>query len=192
MAQLPDREREKLIAELEKLLREEIALYGTYRDLLDKERTQLTKFDSEKVTLVVESRESVVNRIRELQVRRLQIACIISGTPTEDTATAKKRRGQGQTEPPRLSDAIERFCDKRQQARLMPLVAELKKGVEEARRGTQQANQLTSFALNIVNGLMTNIWSATENVVQTYTPNGAKRTSVNPSGDRNKNVRKQA
>lgn len=183
--------RAKTVQELEKVLIEESALHTAYRDLLDKEREELTKFDSEKVAATVESRQEVVDRLKVLQDRRIELTAELAGEYKDPTTQTSKKRGP-QPAPLRLTEAIERFCDSKEKARLKPLIEGLKAGVAESRQDTKQANQLTTFALGIVNGLISNIRSATENVVQTYTQRGDKRQAFNPGSDRHKGVIKEA
>lgn len=165
----------RLVRDLSKMLERECGLYVDYLDILERERESITKFNAE--------------RVNELSAQRLQL--------TEELKAAKEERVASldfmpESKKERLSQLIVQNCHPDDARRLMPLVQRLKNLVTLARAKAMEFNQVASYSLSIVNGSISILWSATQNVVRSYDPLGTMKESYNPATSRAASVLRSA
>jgi|GEM_PF-2268278 len=175
--------------ELEKLLLEECMLYAKHSEVVNDEYQNVIKFNADQVQSDTGKREEMLSRLAELQKRRIVLMEQLHFGVTTSGESAPRRRARG--ELPRLSDLVTKHLDANERAKIDPLILQLKSAVLDSRRSTLQFSQLTGFALNMVNGLLSTVWSAAENVVQSYGPRGRTKQSYNPTASRRQNVIKE-
>jgi hypothetical protein len=146
-----------LIPALEAQLKKEIKLYREYIVVLAKERKELLARNHEKL-IPLSSRRNEISR-QMILCHRERIELIQEIFPSG-------------SEKEKLSVLVESHCDSEAQAMLLPLVAELKKEVEQSQGDGREFSQVVNFALDMVNGVASIIWSATQNIVKSYSPKG--------------------
>lgn len=162
------------IRELENLLRQECKLYQQYIIILHEERGFITQLNPEQLTRLTERRAALYDQMLLAQDRRLEI---MRQFPS----------GQGQ----RLRDLISNHCTVADKQVLMPLVEKLKALVEEARTVSKEQSQILRFGLKLAHGIMSLFWSATQNVVKSYSRQGTSKEKFNATS-RNANLLKRA
>lgn len=151
--------------ELEDLLNKEIGLYAIYIKLLDEEREAVVSSQTEQVIALSTARSAVIEQMREAQNSRRQFL-----------------RRYSADRLLRLSVFVKNQFSPQEAAKLMPLVHKLKKLVGIAQAGSSEISQVVSFSLKLVSGLVSIIWSATQNVVRAYTSIGTIKESYHPTG----------
>ncbi|MBX7144134.1 MAG: flagellar export chaperone FlgN [Oligoflexia bacterium] len=167
--------RAPLVLALDAVLDQEIELQEKYAALLAAERAALARFDSAEVERTCSERESVYDQMQQLHSRR-----------TELMKEFPEFRGR------RLSELVQLFCQPEDGRRLQGKILRLKQGIQKTRRGSSEFGQIAQFSLNLVNGVLSMLWSATQHVTRSYTRRGGVKESVHPSGDRHSNVLKEA
>ncbi|MBN8549588.1 MAG: flagellar export chaperone FlgN [Deltaproteobacteria bacterium] len=165
----------RLVRELDSVLREELRLQKEYAEILNEERTSITTFKAEKVQSLSEKREVLSETIKRAAEKRAELMAMFP-------------EHQGK----RLSELIRAHCHPVDQERLMPLADALKLAVQNTKSLSTEFKQLASFSLNLVNGALSILWSATQNVTRSYTPNGKIKESAHSSGNRQAGVLKEA
>jgi hypothetical protein len=165
----------KLTIELERALRAEIELYKRYIKALKIEREAFRKFDADKISELTSKRAELVERLATANQKRLDLM----GRFPDNNKT-------------RLTDMVKLFCHPKDQVVLIPLLDELKMQIALSRKEGYEMSSLSSFAQKVVNGTLSIIWSATQNVVASYTRKGTKEVKYNPNGGRDRSVLKQA
>lgn len=153
-----------LVRALEKILREQTKLYRQYVDLLERERAAVVDLKAIEVAELSNKRKNLTRRLGELEVKRNQLV----------SEHAVLQSG-------RLSEIVSEHCNREQQARLLPLIETLKGLVHHARQEGGEFQQVVQHSLTMVNGALSIIWSATQNVVQGYGRNGAMTQAYQPA-----------
>ena len=154
----------RLIRDLERVLRAEIKLQEEYAALLTDERTCLTRFNADKIEEISLRRDLLNEKISQAAAERLELMKIFPNS-------------QGK----RLTELLKAHCHKQDIATLMPLAEKLKTVVQQTKSMGKEFKQLVDFSLNLVNGTLSIIWSATQNVTRSYTPQGKVREAFHPS-----------
>jgi len=170
-----------LCRELEQLLNEECALNQLYRSVVREERDNFRKFQHEGVLRLCEQRGEIARRMGEIQERRVAIMYTVAG----ETLPAKHFK------PGKLSELVAKHASPQQAAILLPLIRKLREEIQSTRRESLEFGQIATFTLALVNGLLSNIWSATQNVVKTYTARGQKNEAYHPQSSRQSSVIKR-
>lgn len=165
----------RLIIDLEHSLRAELALQEEYASVLQEEREHITHFQAGKVEELSARRETLSEQMRVAAEHRVEL---MSMFPAHDGK--------------RLTDLIREHCHPEDRRVLLPLAEKLKTAVLTTKRLGQEFKQLANFSLNLVNGVMSIIWSATQNVTRSYTPQGTVKEAFHAQGSRLAGVLKQA
>jgi flagellar biosynthesis/type III secretory pathway chaperone len=164
-----------LVSQLEKLLKEECALYRRYLEILPQERKVVTKFNAETLSALTAEREELQQQFEIAQRSRLSLLKIL---PRGDRT--------------KLSELLRLYFEPKDQARLAPLVEELRSLAAKVRREGSDFRQVIEFGLSIIQGTLAIFYSATQHVVKRYTARGALEQSYHPVGSRQASVIKQA
>ncbi len=165
----------KILKKLYRHLERECELYREYIDLLNAQREALTNFKVDKVDQFNKKRASAVASMEELQRQRREILSVFPGG--EDS---------------RLTTLIDRHFSLREKARFEPLVDDLKKLVEAARKLSSEFSTVTQFAMNMVNGSLSIFHRARQCVSKSYSPGGQVKESYAPQRSRHETVLKEA
>lgn len=163
------------VKELAKILEYECGLYAAYVKTLANEKEAITKFNAENVSALTEQRLLLTEQIKAAKEQRFMV---LDALP------------EGRKE--KLSNLLQKYAHIEDAKRLMPLVQKLKVLVVEARQKSMEFNQIANFSLGIVNGSLSILWSATQNVVRSYDTLGSLKESYNPSTGRAAGVLRSA
>lgn len=145
----------RLVRELERILRRELALQQEYSELLTQERLHLTKFNSDKIVELSSKREEVSEQMRIASEERLELMKLFP-----------EHHGK------RLTELVARHCHPEDVVLLLPLAEKLRAALKHTKSLGTEFRQLADFSLNLVNGALSILWSATQNVTRSYTPQG--------------------
>lgn len=165
----------RIAAELRRQIERECATYKEYLAVLAEERRWFTKFNAEKINALQLKRQGLLEQMTKHNARRLAILQSIPNTADI-----------------RLSDVVNTMLHPADAKPLKPLVEELRKLISMVRDESSEFNQVTGFGLNIVNGLLSIFWSASQNIMKTYSPQGLPKESFNPTKSRLEGILKQA
>lgn len=166
MTQLADR--------LLRALEGEILLYESYLELLGRQRDSVTRFRLDQF---------------EKRTAKVEQLCEQMGT------YAEKRKVLMQEHAPEWRDAkLSAFLREvfPKHAALHRSATRLKQLVEESRKEALEFSQVTQFALNMVNGGLSILWQATQNVTRRYGPQGELTESYAPTRSRKETTLKEA
>ena len=160
---------------IDQLLRRECELYQDYIKLTQEERSWITKLNPAKLEELTQKRQIITDLLLAAQDQRL----------------AQMRQfpeGDGK----RLSDLIRKYAPLKEAKVLLTLTKKLRELVEEARSEGSQYSQIIGFSMGLVNGVVSILWNATQNVVRAYSRSGEIRESTNPTGNRASSILKRA
>lgn len=146
----------RVLRALESVLKQECKLYKQYSAILDEERVALVKMKSD--------------RVLELSSRRAELAAMMEEAGAK---RAELLRHFPEGDSIKLSEIIARHCDPDDAKRILPLARELKALAAATKKRAAEFKQITSFALDMVNGSLSIIWSARNGVSKLYTRSGA-------------------
>lgn len=160
---------------LEVSLEREIRLYRDYLALLKEERQSITKFNAERVSFLSEKRGHIIDAMNEAHLARLELM-------------KQFQNSEGK----RLSEIIKLSFHPEDARRLLRLVGQLKGAVKYVRRSSGEFTSIVRFALGMVDGIRSIIWSATQHVSKSYSRQGEVKERLQPTSSRGSNVLKQA
>lgn len=161
----------KLSKDIEVILNTECQLYEQYLLLLEEERQSITCLNAEKIAAARYKRETVGQEMKAAQEERMSL---MKGFPSSG--------GQ------RLSSLVIQHCHLDDSKRIILLIEKLRDLVKQSRTKGVEFGQVAQFALNMVNGSLSIIWTATQNVVRSYTRRGEINESYNPQHSRAQTV----
>jgi hypothetical protein len=164
-----------LVWALERNLQRACAVHQRYLELLRKERASLKKFSADDVESLRLKREDFLGAMDELNGARREI---LARFPEGNTI--------------KLTDLLAREFSPGDAARLRPLVDELKSLAGAVQLESREFSQVVNFALNLVHGSLSILWSASQDVNRSYTAAGAIQEKRTPSGSRMQGVRREA
>lgn len=164
-----------LVWAFERNLQRSCALHQRYLELLKRERSSLKKFSAEDVGEIRDKREELLSSMDEANAARREL---VAKLPAEPSA--------------KLSDLLPKHFSPNDAARIRPLVEELKTLAAAVQRESREFSQVVNFALNLVHGSLSILWSASEDVSRSYTAGGALQENHTPSGSRMQGVRREA
>ncbi|MDC0357662.1 flagellar export chaperone FlgN [Oligoflexia bacterium] len=165
----------KLLRSLEAYIKEESKLYESYLLLLSRQGQHVTKFDLEKLTALNLKRKEHSQHMARAQEKRVRLM-------EQFPDSAGKR----------LSELITIHCEPVDQQRLLPRAESLKGLILKCRLKDLEFNQVVQFALNTVNGSLSLMFHATQNMTKSYNPTGAVQQSFSPKRSRSETVLKEA
>jgi hypothetical protein len=163
----------RTIRSLEMLLVKECRLYEQYLTVLLEERTSIIRFNAETLGQLTVKRAALYEEMLKAQDTRLEL---MRSFPSN----------QGK----KLRDLITQYCTPEDKRRLLPLAEKLKSLVESVQQQSKEQNQILGFGLKLVHGMVSLFWSATQNVVRSYSRKGVTKEAYNPAS-RNSNVLKR-
>jgi hypothetical protein len=167
----------RVIAALQRNLERSCTLHERYLNLLTEERARLKTFAADDVERIRLKREELLAGIAELNAQRLEI---LSAVP--DGTTRKLSE---------LIDVETAFAPA-DAAVVRPLVLKLKKLASAVQEQSREFSQVVNFALNLVHGSLSILWSATQNVTRSYTAGGSLLENRTPTGTRLQTTLRQA
>ena len=169
----------KVTRQLKQIIEEECALYGGYLQILDQERELLRQMRSsantDAIMLLTAKRDVFSQEMKVLAERRGELLSVF-----------------GDTQGLKLSQLVKDYFHKADVSELMPCINRLKLLVDKSRRKNFEFSQIIGFSLNLVNGLASLFWSASQSVIKCYSPNGKIKESFHPSKSRAASVLKEA
>lgn len=163
------------LKELGRVLEAECSAYEEYSKLLEQEHHGIVHFKAETVEAIAERRGEIVEKLQVLREERLKLGAKF---PESDGA--------------KLNDLIARHCHADDRRTLQPLAIRLRAAVSDASARGKELGQLGQFALNVVNGSLSILWSASQSVVKSYAPNGKVREAFHPATTRAAGILRQA
>lgn len=167
----------RVIAALQRNLERSCALHEQYLDVLTEERTRLKTFSADDVERIRTKREEILGTIAELNTQRLEILSVVPEGTTR-----------------KLSELIEldTIFSPRDADTLRPHVGRLKALATAVQTQNREFSQVVNFALNLVHGSLSILWSATQNVTRSYTAGGAILENRTPTGSRLQSTLREA
>lgn len=183
--------------QLESLLSEECKQHEAHALLIAEERALTTNFKSEAVKEISAKREEIIEKIRTTLAQRSALVeqLFYLGSyrgKLEESEVRTLRALKLQRPLPKLSEFVRNHFTASEQARLIPIVERLRAAVTASRQQTLQHNQITGFALTMVNGLLSKVFAASHNVLNTYGKAGQKLQRFNPALSRHQDVIEKA
>lgn len=157
-------DKQTAIRDLKRILERECEAHEEYVALLAAEREAMKKFQADAVSELTLRRDVLGQTMAALRDQRVAICRLISGA-----------------EKTRVSEIAERYIGGADRAAIERSIERLKKLIESSRSASLEFNQSLNFSLNLINGSLAILMSATQNVVRSYTPYGVVRESFNPS-----------
>ena len=164
-----------IVSQLKSILEQECRLQTEYISSLAQEQKAMIPFDAARVEECNQKRSDLCDRMSDLQEKRKDLVRALTGGGDM-----------------RLSSAIEAHCTSRDKQLLFPLVRRLKELIHTARSGTHEFNDITSFSLGLVSGLLSIVTSSRREVSRSYSGRGVLKEAYHPSGSRLSDVLKQA
>ena len=161
---------EALAAAVEK----ECTLYRRYIALLDEERGWLARFNEERITALTAQRSALYEELLAAQDLRL----------------AAMRHFPAQNM--KLRDLVVKFMLPVNAKKLLPLIDSLRALVKDSQTKGRQHSQILEFGLNVVHGVLSIVWSATQHVVKSYNRQGTMNEAYHPAKGRSSGVLKEA
>ena len=151
---------------LRQILTAECDVYQRYLNLLAEEGKAIARFKSDQVEALTESRQELFERMTELKNERMAFMKELAGSEKANLGKVIGEKFSGR--------------DKRE---LEALRNKLKSLVDKTRNKGYEFNQVVNFALNFVNGTVSLLMSASQNIVKSYSRSGVLKESYNPAGD---------
>ncbi len=151
---------------LENLIDTEVGLYREYLKVIELEKAHLRSPDAEKISQMSEKRQQLYDAMRIAEKKRMDYVANVS----RDGAQSQ-----------RISDFIKRSFSPIESKRVLMKVESLKELVKKCHRESREFGQVVDFSLNMVGGLISIFWSATQSVVRSYTAHGRMRESFTPA-----------
>lgn len=152
-----------VLRQLENVLSQECNLYSRYIEILDEENAVLRSFTPEKMDEVVKKREKLTSALEDASSQR---KALLARFPEGDKV--------------KLSHIIAKYCHPDDVKRVMPLVLKLKELIELSRSRTLAHQQSVSFSTQMVNGLISILWSAGQQVSKLYGRTGKVEEKMQP------------
>ena len=145
-------------------LKREISLYQQYHTLLNEERKFVIKFDEDRLRDITSQRADVLNQIVEVQKVRQELV--------KEFPHYREMR---------LHDLVIKNLQPKYAKQVLPLITDLRKIVKKSIDSDNQFSQILNFSLRSVQGVLSILWSATQNVVKSYNRKGCLQSSYHPS-----------
>ena len=165
----------ELVRSLLALLADEYRLHERYLKLLQEEKTAVTKARIDLIGALNQEREKLSEAMVAAGERRLQF---MAGRP------------EGQDL--RLTAWIDKHCHPADSKVLLPQARKLRDIIAKSRSGGREHMLLLNFALDMVNGTLSILWSATQNIFRSYSRGGNIREAYHPAESRAGTVLKKA
>lgn len=168
-------DKQRVFNKLNAQLKREIKLFENYHKLLIQHGKTVTKFNLEKLQQLNLKRQEHSEALAKAQAERTEL---LDNLPNSRTK--------------RLTEVIEAECEGEQRKELLSLAEHLKEVILKCRIKDLEFSQVASFALNTVNGSLSLMYQATQNMTRCYNPRGVEQQKYSPKRSRNETVIKQA
>jgi hypothetical protein len=165
----------RLIRQLASLLERECKLYEEFLQLLKEQRKWLVKFSAEKFEELNTRRNEIHRKMQAAHAERL---ILMQQFPNS----------QGK----KLTTLIKDHCTKADARTLLALAEKLRGLVLQSREDGRESASVLSFGLNVINGGISLIWQATQNVNRSYGRNAKVSESYSPRKSRLDSILKKA
>ena len=157
----------RTIKTIERLLQDELALYGEYLAVMAEEQASVVSLKADLVTDLSNRRAIILDRIAESREQRVSLLEQLTGDATT-----------------RLSDFIEAACAPADKRRLADLVTRIRATSKTVETKSREFNQILNFSLGLVNGELSLLWSASRPVTRVYNAFGSIQEAVQPTEPR--------
>lgn len=157
-----------LLRTIDQLLSRETLVYKRYVEILQQERRAVVNFSRVEVERLAAERERLIESMQKAAAEREQLVRDTLGLP-------KPRRGEIQ-KLPTLREFIRTNFPQKEAKPLILKAEHIRALAETCREHTRSFGQVLAFSMNLVNGLKTILWSATQSAVQSYAPSGKPET----------------
>jgi hypothetical protein len=165
----------RLVQQLTKLLDAEARLHSEHSEILAIERQAVTAQKALDVASCAAQREDLIEKLSAKAKERESLMKEL-GVPAGQKLTEWVQHNLSSVEAKPVLEAIKN----------------LKTVVNASRREVTIFGHLTQFALNMVNGALSILWSANQNEVKSYSPQGKLQKSYQPATTRQAGVLKKA
>lgn len=165
----------KIVQQLCDTLDEQCEAHSLYGALLRKERDAITHFESQRVSEIVAEREAVAKRIEQLKTRQIEAVSVLSCNKCS-----------------KLTELIAHHCTPVEAELLSPRAATLREIINASFIENRNLGHLTQFALNMIHGSLSILWSATQKSVKSYSADGKIHQAFQPTGARLAGIRREA
>ncbi len=153
---------EKQLVSIERAISDEMGLYRSYVEIMERERKAVTRFSSEALIDLAKQRDAIVARIEQARGYRENLThSLVLGTEFPLPSDRKP-----------LSALLFSGLPANQSTRLLPHVQALKDVAKRCHEATKVHSRIVEFASSIVAGTLSILWSATQTVSTTYGKNG--------------------
>ena len=153
-----------LIRKLEAALLEEIKLQVSYSMVVEEENSFITKFNTDKIKALSEKREGMYMAIAAAMEKRAALALEIPGA-TKSSCLRDLLKAEAHP-----ADA-DRLCRHAEKLRVL---------VSSNHQRGREFGRLANFALTLVNGSLSILWSATQSITRAYGRNGVVTEKMAP------------
>lgn len=154
----------KFVAALREVIEQEIALQRKYQTALKESEIAVTTLDIEVVTNADLVRSDLGAKMAQ--------------------AAEKRKELIEEFEEKKLTEVINNHCLEIDKQRLLPLALELRTLAEETQRATRMYNQILDFGGRMINGTLSILTSANQNITRAYSRRGNTVEEVrNMKGD---------
>jgi len=160
---------------LEDHLQSECELYQDYLKLLQEQGRSVTKFNLEKLKALNLERAKYSRMMAKAQEKRVKLM--------EEFPESNGKK---------LSELIVKYCEGREEKILLNFADQLKALVLKCRIKDLEFNQVVNFALNTINGSLSLMCQASQNMTKSYSPHGVEQQCYSPKQSRTETVLKEA
>jgi len=163
---------------LKSQLEDECKLQEKYLELIECERQAIRNLNESQRIAELEKltakREILCFEIKQANEARLHL---LSAIPESKTV--------------KLSDLVKLYFRPNEAAELKPFIDRLKSLIQKSQNKGLEFNQIIGFSLNLINGLTSIFWSASQSVLRCYSKQGKIKEQFHPSQGRASTVLKQ-
>ena len=159
---------------LKKLIEKELLIYDSYLEVLIRQRQTVSQFQLDKFE---QNNKKLLHYSEQLEKAHLERQAL------QHSITEEKSK--------KLTEFIQETFQGREQAELMRMALLLKEKVETSQRESKEFQMISNFALNLVNGSISLLWQATQNVTRCYSPKGDVTESYSPNKSREETTLKK-
>ena len=153
------------VSNLRSLLLNECTAHEEYVRTLEEEQKAVVKFNQTEVQKLTLQREELATRIQKLADKRKEF---LSRFP--------------ESESKKLSELLALHCQPDEIKILAPLVKQLRTLIERSQRLSNESNQIVNFSLSFVEGTISILRSATQNITRAYTRRGVVKEYYQTAG----------
>ena len=154
----------RLIRQIENALLEEIKLQVSYAQLIEEEKSYIIKFKPAQITELTEKRGILYRSIAAARDRREALTLELAGEKGGGTLTA----------------LLKELAHPEDARRLTAHAEKLRALVQANQNRGREFGRLAHFALTLMGGTISILWSATQSITRGYGRNGVMKESYAP------------